>query len=267
MKKTLFSLITCLMMATATSQVQVLADTSLEASGAANNGVWTSTSSNYGTTWCDVASCGNGNGPMVPRTGTYYSWFGGTSSAETGTISQTFNVATAGTAELKFWWVIPVRDATDIFKVQIDGVDKYSLESNTTVFTTYQEVTVPLGNLTAGSHTIEFYSQKTSGHSHNVGLDDITLNVTSGLSTQNIGLSSGISIYSNFADQTINITNKTLEKKAEISIYEASGKLITRNSYDFSNNVVISTKGWNAGMYIVNIKTTLGTISKKVIVK
>lgn len=267
MKKTLLSLIACLLMGTATCQVQVLTDPSLEASGAANNGVWISTSSNYGTTWCTIADCGSGGGPMVPKTGTYYSWFGGTPSAETGTLKQTFNVASAGTAELKFWWVIPLRDATDIFKVEIDGTEVYALESNTNVFTDYQEKTIALGNLATGSHTIRFYSQKTSGHSHNVALDDVTINVTSGMATQNIGLSSGINIYTNGADNTINISNKTSQKKATIGVYDASGKLLLDKTYDISTTVVISTKEWKTGMYILKIKTEQGVISKKVIVK
>ena len=267
MKKSLLSLVACLMMGTATCQVQVLTDTSMEASGAANNGDWISTSTSFGTTWCDVAGCGTGGGPMVPKTGTYYSWFGGTSLAETGTLTQTFNVATAGNAELKFWWVIPLRDATDIFKVEIDGTEVYALESNTTVFTVYQEKTINLGNLTAGSHTIKFYSAKTTGHSHNVALDDVTLNVTGGMGTESIGLSSGINIYTNAADNTINIRNKTSQKKAAIGVYDASGKLLLDKTYDFSTTAVISTNGWTSGMYLLKIKTDEGTISKKVIVK
>lgn len=267
MKKSLLSLVACLLMGTVTCQVQVLTDTSMETSGAANNGDWISTSSNFGTTWCNIADCGTGGGPMVPRTGSYYSWFGGVSAAEIGTLKQTFNVATAGTAELKFYWVIPFRDATDIFKVEIDGTEVYALESNTNIFTTYQEKTVSLGNLAAGSHSIRFYSAKTAGHSHNVALDDVTINVTSGMGTQNIGLSTGINIYTNSLDNTINISNKTSEKKATIGVYDASGKLLLDKNYDISTTAVISTKGWKTGMYLLKIKTDQGVISKKVIIK
>ena len=267
MKKTFLSLAACLLMSTAFGQVQVLTDTSLEVSGASNNQVWTSTSTNFGTTWCKVSSCGNGNGPMVPRTGAFYSWFGGGPDAEIGTISQTFTVATAGSAVLKFWWIIPLRDATDIFKVRIDGVDVYTLESNTNIFTVYEQKTVALGNLSAGSHTIQFYSEKTNGHQHNLGLDDVTLDVTSGLRTETIGLSSGISIYTNSADHTIEIHNKTMEKSAEVEIYDATGKLFSKESYNISSNAVLSTIGWNPGIYILKIKTKNGTISKKVLIK
>lgn len=268
MNKTLLSLVTCLLMGSVSAQVQVLTDTSLEASGAGNSGVWVSTSTNFGTTWCDVAGCGNGGGLMIPKSGSYYSWFGGTTNPEIGKITQTFNVTTAGTAELKFWWVMPLRNNNDIFKVKIDGVDVYSMDNSTAIFETYQEEIINLGNLSAGLHTIQFYSEKAATPDiSNIGLDDITLNVTSVLATQDIGLSSGINIYTNSLDNTISISNKTLEKNAEIGIYEASGKLLSKKTYDISSTQIISTKGWNPGMYILNIKTEKEIISKKVLVK
>src|SRR5690606_37692112 len=87
-------------------QVQVLADTTLELTGLGGT-QWTSTSSNFGTVICDVLACSDCNGPCVPRSGTYYAWFGGIAAEETGTLSQDFTVASSGTGQLDFWMVVP----------------------------------------------------------------------------------------------------------------------------------------------------------------
>lgn len=269
MKKFLFSLLISIgNIGILSAQVEVLQDNSLEASGASNNGIWTSTSTNFGTTYCSVINCGNGTGPMVPHSGTYYSWFGGIDDAETGTIKQTFNVATAGDGQLKFFWKMPLRDATDIFRVELDGTPVYTLPSGTSTFTDYEEKIINLGNISAGSHSVTFYTDKTSGHSFNLGVDDVSLIITNNLGVQDINLSSGISIYNNYQERSIYITNKTREKIFSIEVYNASGQLYSQSKVDLTNSGKISTLGWSTGVYLLKIKTEKGEfISKKVIVK
>src|SRR5690349_20389229 len=107
------------------AQVQALADTSLEASGVGGSD-WTSTSTNFGTAFCSVASCGTCSGPCVPRSGTWYVWFGGAGVAEMGTLSQSFTLANAGNSALSFWLKIPnAGDVADSVAMSIDGTTKW----------------------------------------------------------------------------------------------------------------------------------------------
>lgn len=266
--KLLFTLMMLLATTFVIAQDQVLEDTDLENSGQNGNAEWTSTSSNFGTTWCSIDLCGNGGGPMVPRSGTWYSWFGGTQNAEIGTVSQTFTVPEEGDAELSFWWVVPVGNGTDIFTVSIDGNLVFSMDDSSVVIDMYQEVIVNLGTLTAGSHTIEFYSEKAAGDSHNVGLDDITLTVDSTVGIHEIGIDSGITVFSDFAAQTLTINSSLGEESAQVQLFDISGKSVLNQEYSLTQPIVINTQTWSSGVYLISVKTASGHFfSKKVVVK
>lgn len=250
------------------AQTQVLEDTELENSGNNNNAEWTSTSTNFGTTWCSVAACGNGGGPMVPRSGTWYSWFGGTASAEIGTISQTFEVPEEGLAELSFWWVVPVGNGSDIFNVSIDGNLVFSMEDSSIIIDMYEEVVVDLGTLSAGTHTIEFYSEKMAGDSHNVGLDDITLTVDTTAGIHDIGIGSGITVFSDFTAQTLTIESSLGEESAQVQLFDVLGKSVLNQEYSLVQPIVINTQAWSSGVYLISVKTGSGHFfSKKVVIK
>ena len=68
------------------------------------NASWEEFSTNFGTPLCD-AVCGLGGG-TGPRTGAWWAWFGGTTAAETGIITQSVTIP-SGSAELTFWLEIP----------------------------------------------------------------------------------------------------------------------------------------------------------------
>jgi hypothetical protein len=90
-------------------------------------GAWVESSTTFGTPICDTGSCGFGGG-TGPRTGVYWSWFGGIAAAEIGTMSQTITIPAGNTATLSFWLEIPACDTvgTDTFSVEIDGVNIYA---------------------------------------------------------------------------------------------------------------------------------------------
>jgi len=86
----------------------ILVDPSIEASTPQGtvqitNPNWPSTSTNFSSSICSTAFCGSAGGTSVPRTGTYFAWFGGTSAAETGSIQQTIVIPTGATPILRYW--------------------------------------------------------------------------------------------------------------------------------------------------------------------
>ena len=140
---------------------------------------WTQTSTNFGTPICNVGSCGG----VGPRTDTYWAWFGGTSSAESGSVQQVGEI-TAGFNTLVFyvWWSSSVSSPPDpaaTFNVKIDGNLVFSLTPATAADYNggYTRVSVDVTAYADGiSHTLRFEeSNAASSASTNIHVDDISL--------------------------------------------------------------------------------------------
>jgi hypothetical protein len=84
---------------------QLLLDPSLEATApnGQSNPNWGSTSSVFGTVYCAAGLCPNDGTNPVPRTGSFYAWFGGTASAETSTLTQTVTIPAGAPRHLNFF--------------------------------------------------------------------------------------------------------------------------------------------------------------------
>jgi len=272
MKKNLLLTLAVMFMAGfAMAQTQVLSDTGLESTGAGGT-EWTSTSTNFGTVLCDGPSCGNCGGPCTPNGGAWYAWFGGTAAAETGTLSQSFNVATAGTGYLKFFWKVPMKGTSaDSLIITIDGARVFS-EATDDSIGVYTEVSINVGNLSAGNHTLLFNAPKTAGAATcNVLVDDITLSVGNNAGTSEIDFSNGITLYSNNELSTINISMNLLkETDLRISISDMMGRTVYNSLTPNAqyNSLVIPTESWSTGVYNVIFTDASGyAFTKKVFVK
>jgi hypothetical protein len=269
-KNLLLTLAVTFMAVFAIAQTQVLSDTGLESSGAGGT-EWTSTSTTFGTVLCDGASCGNCGGPCGPNGGAWYAWFGGTSAAETGTLSQSFNVATAGTGYLNFFWKVPMKGTTaDSLVITINGALVFA-EATDDSIGAYTEVLINLGNLPAGNHTLLFTAVKTSAATVNVLVDDITLSVGNNAGMSEIDFSNGITLFSNNELSSINISmNLMKETDLRISISDMMGRTVYNNLTPNAqyNNLVIPTESWSTGVYNVIFTDASGySFTKKVFVK
>lgn len=139
---------------------------------------WAQTSTNYGTPLCD-ASCGG----VGPRTGDYWAWFGGASTAETGSVQQVGAIST-GPKTLNFyiWWSSSVDTPPDpaaTFTVKIDGNTIFSLTPATaaTYNTDYTLASVDISAYADGNnHTLRFESNSAAAASAtNIHVDDIEI--------------------------------------------------------------------------------------------
>lgn len=255
----------------AMAQTQVLTDTGLEAAGAGGT-EWTSTSTTFGTVLCDAASCGTCGGPCVPNGGAWYAWFGGTTGAETGTISQTFNVATAGTGYLSFFWKVPMKGTSaDSMVITIDGTRVWADATDDSIGV-YTQVSFNVGNLAAGSHELIFTAVKPAAATVcNVLVDDITLSVGNNAGVEDIDFSNGVSIYANNESSLINISMNLLKvTDLRISISDMMGRTVYNNLTPNAqyNSFVIPTDSWTSGIYNVTFTATNGqAFTKKVFVK
>ncbi len=167
---------------------QNLVDPSIEASvvGAATitNPNWPSTSTNFDSSICSAAFCGNSGGTANPRTGTFYSWFGGTPNTEASSLQQTRVVPVGTNPTLRYWLrigaVATPFNATLV--VRVDGTVVQTITEPGTAEAAYTErvVSLPAGVANGASHVIRFeYTNPAGSGSSNFTVDDITLETTS----------------------------------------------------------------------------------------
>lgn len=242
------------------AQTQLLADTSLEVSSGGSP--WTSTSSNFGTSLCDAAGCGTCGGPCVPHSGSWYTWFGGTSSVESGTLSQTFNATTAGTGILTYFMKVPMKGAIgDTLFVQLDGANK-SKTNTVDSIGDYQLVTLNVGQIIAGSHNLVFqFDKQASVAAVNVLIDDIRLTVNGSLGIEEIDFSNGIQISNNIETGNISVAYNFDEiQHIRLTATDLNGKVLYSNFLEnqTANMQTINSTGWSAGIYNVTLTSDKG---------
>jgi M6 family metalloprotease-like protein len=167
---------------TATGPTNLLQDPGFETftPGAADpNPYWVETSTNFGTPLCATGYCSTGGGTTGPNTGSVWGWFGGTSSDETATLSQTVTIP-SGTADLDFYlWIGSASTGSgtdDVFTAQIDGVTVFSADA--TQIGSYPDYTLVSVDVSAfaddAAHTVTF-SSATTGQVVSFNLDDVSL--------------------------------------------------------------------------------------------
>lgn len=152
----------------------VVADPGFEAG--TPNPSWAEASTNFGTPLCDLAGCGTGTG-TGPRTGDWWTWFGGISAFEEGSVTQ--DVVIEPGASLSFWVeAIVCASPSDYVEVTIDGTQVWQLNGGSPLCGSlgYTEQTVSLAGFDdGGSHTLEFHSVCTGAGNTNFFIDDVEI--------------------------------------------------------------------------------------------
>jgi uncharacterized repeat protein (TIGR01451 family) len=157
--------------------VDVIADGSFEAG--TPNPYWTEYSLNFGTPLCDVLTCGTGGG-TGPRTGAWWSWFGGIAVYEEGYVYQNVTL-NPGSAFLSFWLETAVCDsAADYMEVTVDGNQVFYVDGANPAcgVVGYALQTVDVSAYADGAvHEIRFHSENfaTNAGVSNFFVDDVAL--------------------------------------------------------------------------------------------
>jgi len=149
------------------------------------NAVWSEASTNFGTPICSVANCGSISGTVGPNSGTWFAWFGGSSSTEFGSIEQDL-VIEASDSILTVAVSLPRCDKpADFARVLIDGNEVFKVTASDpecAVFS-YRTVGIDLETAPGGpyndglSHTLRAESEVygTDIFSSNFLFDDFML--------------------------------------------------------------------------------------------
>ena len=152
----------------------VIPDPSFEAG--AFGGIWTESSTNFGTPICDLGTCGTGGG-SGPYVGSFWTWFGGIDAYEESSVSQTITVPTTAT-DLTFYLEQNACDSVaDYLEVLIDGSQEFLTDgaspSCDLIGYTRQFVDVS-GFADGGTHTLEFHSEV---FANNLGISNFFLDL------------------------------------------------------------------------------------------
>ena len=253
------------------AQTQVLADTSMEVTGA-GGADWSSTSTNFGTVLCDQPSCGVCGGPCAPHSGTWYAWFGGAGGPEVGTLSQTFNVSSAGIATLNFWLMIPAAGLVDdSLSAFLDGnLVWFKLGNDSVGFeTSYALVTDSLGSITAGSHTLDWSGLET-GVRCNFLVDDITINVDAGDGVSDFDFENGVTVYTNYSEHLLNCAfNFQQASDLVIQVTDQLGRTVRSSKLNNvkENYITFNTMGLSNGIYNITFIKEGSVFTKRIFIQ
>ena len=143
---------------------------------------WDQYSLNYGTPLCTIDDCGTGTG-TGPRTGDVWSWFGGSSTGDSGYVSQVVTIL-PGTAEMTFYveqYVCGAAGASNYLALKVDGTEIWRTDGlgSACGVLGYRLVTVDVSDFADGdTHEIKFDSVTVDGA--NFFVDDVELNLEAG---------------------------------------------------------------------------------------
>ncbi|HNS37025.1 MAG TPA: carboxypeptidase-like regulatory domain-containing protein, partial [Anaerolineaceae bacterium] len=143
---------------------------------------WAQYSANFGTPLCTADDCGTGTG-TGPHTGDVWSWFGGSSTGDSGYVSQSVAMD-PGSATLTFWveqYVCGANGAANYTALLVDGTEIWRTDGTDAACGVlgYRQITLDMSDYADGStHEIKFNSVTTDGA--NFFIDDVELNLEAG---------------------------------------------------------------------------------------
>jgi len=142
------------------------------------NAAWNEASTNFGTPLCDLGGCGTGTG-TGPRTGDWWSWFGGISAYEEASVSQSVTIGVG--ADLSFYLEMIICDsAADYLEITIDGNQIWSVDGSSPLCGSlgYVMQNVDLAPYDDGAvHALVFHSEifANNGGGSNFFVDDVSI--------------------------------------------------------------------------------------------
>ncbi len=132
----------------------------------------------FGFNRCTLAVCGGGLGSASPSAGSAWSWFGGSSFAQTAVLSQnTLIESTAVTLAFDLWAGKSATTATTL-TLAIDGITVWAVtEANASIYAAgYSTVGIAIGAYAdGGTHAIRWDYSDSAGSVVNWSLDNVRL--------------------------------------------------------------------------------------------
>jgi hypothetical protein len=226
-------------------------------------GQWTEASTNFGTPICDAGTCGTGGGAAVPNTGTFYVWFGGATSVETGSVEQSAMVPNGTTGALQMYVKMAVPGpglAADKMEVRADGalIGTITSHDSATYENGYVLYSIPINSLTDGAnHTFKIEAFQTTAANFSILVDDVVL-VIDGASTNLFEFEANaakINMYPNPTNGDVNLKFTDVEGMVNIKVTDMAGREVYSESVyaDYGKVYTFGSDNLENGSYIVTV--------------
>lgn len=238
-------------------------------------GDWIEASTNFGTPLCSEASCGNGGGPCVPRTGTFYSWYGGAGGViETASVEQSVTIPNGTAGALNLWVKIANAGpgvADDRVDVSVDGNVLASVTAlDSAAYTDYTELSIDVSSLTDGSaHTVRIEGFQSTTTVFNILVDDVELSIDgTSVSIFEEYTEPKFTVFPNPATDNINLTFGQVVGDVLVSVIAVDGTLVSQEMLSdvFNKNFAVSTEGMENGVYIVEVTNEGSATAERIVV-
>ncbi len=236
-------------------------------------GTWVETSTNFGTSLCDVGSCGTGTG-TGPHNGTIWCWIGGSAAAvEQAGVEQSNVLIPIGTASLSFYLEqIVCDDPTDYMVVVIDADTVFASDGASPLCGQlgYSLITVDVSAKADGNtHTVSVNGTTfaVNGGVTNFFVDDITIGVCTASGISEVLSGASVTVTPNPASDKINLNFTNVKDRVEVSAFNEMGQQVYDSTFNQTgnNSQSIDISKWNAGVYTVKVKAYNQEFVKKVV--
>lgn len=239
-------------------------------------GTWTEASVNFGTPLCTVATCGDGPGNCLPRTGDVYAWFGGIGDAsEIASVEQSAPVPTGTDVALVMWVKIAAGgdgSADNYIKAYVDGNEVGMVTAeDSTEYTDYAEWTLDINAYADGSsHAIKIEGKENGTTAFNGLVDDVAISVDGQVI---IGLFENeslahISLVPNPANEQVRLNFNSLKGKATVTLADLSGKVYSSETLGevYQRSFNMDTRALANGAYVVSVVKEGASFQQRLVV-
>lgn len=155
---------------------QLLQDGGFE--GGTGSSAWTQSGTHAGSPVCNPLSCGTGGGTAGPRSGSWWTWFGGYPTLEQSSVRQAFTPPAGGSSRLRFHLWIGARsgNGTDVFRATVDGQTVFEVAESDPGFGAYTAVDVDVTQLAPpGTHAVRLEATTLGPGVTNFNADDVSV--------------------------------------------------------------------------------------------
>ena len=80
----------------------------------------------------------------------------------------------------------------------------------------------------------------------------------------NENIANNVSIYPNPTSDVLNISTNSNDL-SELTVKDITGKIVLKQN--FNNKITINTENYSKGIYLIDVKNNLGTVSEKISVQ
>ncbi|RYE04858.1 MAG: T9SS type A sorting domain-containing protein, partial [Sphingobacteriales bacterium] len=235
------------------------------------------TTTGVGTLWSLTSTDADTPG-YAAQAGTQFAIAGANGGvSNTWLFSRGITMAAGGSYSIKYWVKKVVgagAGGTNTLAVKLGNAKTVAaMTTNVTTAavvtsTTWTQKTATYTPTTAGTYYVGFNYTSPAQVAANFGWIAVdTFNVTAPLGLADNSLNTKFDIYPNPASDLLNVANFEGIRINGVTMTDLNGRVVKRNTYSAVEDVEVNVSDLASGIYLLNIETDLGSVTKKIMKK